>query len=245
MLRPSFLLKMFRSNAPNLYGWDILLKGNLGPGPLIGNRLGPTIEAVAQAGHEVGVHAWDHHAWQTRLDRWTADRISTELRRAGDELTRITARPPACSASPAWMCTEASLRAKAGLPYLYNSDCRGDRIFLPTVQDEIIPQPQVPSNLPVYDETVGRNGVTLQTYPDYLLSNLRAHSYNVLTAHAEVEGNVARDAFHGFLKGASRQGYRFCTLGELATTAKPDLRPGRIARRPVPGREGWLSVLAE
>jgi undecaprenyl phosphate-alpha-L-ara4FN deformylase len=61
MLKPAFAVKMLRSGAPNLYGWDIVLRGTLWPGPMISRHLVQQLRLPAQAEHEVGLHAWDHH----------------------------------------------------------------------------------------------------------------------------------------------------------------------------------------
>src|SRR3954467_7814086 len=58
-----FLKKMIRSNAMALYGPKTMLYGTLLPSPNIGEKLSREIHAVEEAGHEVGVHGWDHIRW--------------------------------------------------------------------------------------------------------------------------------------------------------------------------------------
>ena len=102
LLRPAFLKKMLRSKAASLYGWDILLMGTAWPGPRIGKRCEAQIRACAEAGHEIGFHAWDHHHWQTRIEQMSRTQMRRQLERGVAELTRITGRAPTSSAAPAW-----------------------------------------------------------------------------------------------------------------------------------------------
>jgi len=76
--RKGFLRKMIRSRAPALYGWRTMLYGTLLPAPMIGRRGEVAIRAAGAAGHETGVHGWDHVGWHDRLDRMSAAEVAGE-----------------------------------------------------------------------------------------------------------------------------------------------------------------------
>ncbi len=240
LVRPTFLWKMLRTRAASLYGWDILLRGTLWPGSIISDKLGYVIRDVAEAGHEVGLHAWDHHAWQAHIDAMDAESIHRSLDRGFECLTHILGHPPACSAVPGWKCNDLVLQAKARFPFRYNSDCRGDSIFHPLVQGRELAQPQVPVTLPTYDEMIGHDGVNDENYNDRLLALFSPDRLNVLTIHAEVEGLARRDMFARFVKAAISSGIRFTSLERLLRE-HPFSRRGTIIRHEIPGREGWVA----
>ena len=162
LLKPAFLWKMMRTRAASLYGMDILLMGTMWPGPKIGRRLAPVIRACAEAGHEIGVHAWDHHGWQAHVDKMSPEAIYEHIRKAYEELERITGKAPTCSAVPGWRCVESTLVVKERFHFRYNSDCRGSGIFIPVVGGNVLNTPQMQLNMPTYVEMLGKNGVTYE-----------------------------------------------------------------------------------
>jgi undecaprenyl phosphate-alpha-L-ara4FN deformylase len=243
LLRPAFFAKMLRTRASALYGWDMLLKGTLWPGPLIGEKLEDTIRAAADAGHEVGLHAWDHHAWQSRLDRMDGMTVHRTLSKGVKLLTRVLGRPPVCSAAPAWKINDLVLREKMKFAFVYNSDCRGESIFYPLVDGEALPQPQIPVTLPTYDELIGRHGISDVNFNESILSLLRPGKLNALTVHAEVEGIRAATLFHSFLKTAVDKGISFVPFGDLLKDHPPSHRSA-VVPKAIPGREGWVACQA-
>ena len=92
LVKPAFLYKMLRSRAASLYGWDILLAGTAWPGRRIGAENEAIICKAAQH-HEVGLHAWDHHAWQAWAGVWDIPRLAREVERGVLELEAITGQP--------------------------------------------------------------------------------------------------------------------------------------------------------
>jgi len=236
LVKPRFIAKMLRSRAASLYGWDVLFAGTMWPGRRIGAGLGPVIRATADAGHEVGVHAWDHHLWQAAALRMSLPELRTELGLAASVLADLLGRAPECSAAAGWICNDLVLEAKESLGFRYNSDCRGRSIFVPTVAGRPL-APQVPTTLPTYDEIIGRAGVTDANYNTRLLDHLRPGELNVLTIHAEVEGIARADLFTDFLARHRTRGIRLVPLRELLDQGSR-FEQDTIAQAPLAGRDG-------
>ncbi|HDM09301.1 MAG TPA: 4-deoxy-4-formamido-L-arabinose-phosphoundecaprenol deformylase [Desulfobacteraceae bacterium] len=239
LLKPKFMIKMFRSKAPTLYGWDIVFRGTIWQGPIIGERLPWAIKMASGEGHEVGLHAWDHYKWQTGLEKMSAGEIFSSFQKGLMLIEDVKGSPVCCSAVPAWKCTSAVLIEKEKLPFIYNSDCRGRAVFYPVVGGKVVGQPQVPTTMPTYDEVIGRNGITNQNYNDYLLSLIRPDQLNVLTIHAEVEGISCNSMFAHFLKAFTGRGGEVVPLGSLVESGVP-VQKAKIVKQVIPGREGWV-----
>ena len=240
LIKPQFLLKMLRSKAASLYGWDIIFMGTFWQGPIIGEKLNHVIKATHGDGHEIGLHAWDHYQWQSEIDSMDHESMRISISRGISILTEITGVTPPCSAVPGWKCNDKTLIVKSGFPFIYNSDCRGSEIFYPVVDGKKMAQPQIPTTLPTYDELIGRDGITKDNYNDHIISLMKPDRLNVLTIHAEAEGIACLDIFEDFLVKTRNAGIEFAPLSKLLNN-RGEI-PG-AAVRPVnmPGREGWLA----
>lgn len=243
LFRPAFLKKMLRSRAASLYGWDIFFMGTLWPGPIMGEKLGHVIKRTAENGHEIGLHAWDHHGWQTRIERMSEDTIGRELERGVNQLKDLLGKPTLCSAAPSWKCNDAVLLQKEKYLFQFNSDCRGWSIFIPVVAGVPMRQPQIPTTLPTYDEVIGSHGIKEANYNEYLLDLIKPGQLNVLTVHAEVEGMFAANLFDLFLHSAASRGIKVKSLGDLIKAEKIK-EYGRIVKGKTKGREGWTACQA-
>lgn len=242
LLRPAFLVKMLRSRAASLYGWSILLRGTFWPGPVIAHRCSEIIRRAADQGHEIGMHAWDHHLWQNRIEKMDSAEIWDQMHKGWEALKLIIGREPDCSAAPGWRATDTVLDLRDLQPNRYNSDCRGTSVFTPVLSGSRASQPQIPTTLPTYDEWI-RPSLNADDYYRHILACLAPDRLNVLTIHAEVEGMMAAEAFDRFLNQAHAAGVQIVPLGDLLPQGPAP--SGRIVQRTVPGREGWVAVQEE
>jgi len=242
MLRPAFAWKMLRSRAASLYGWDILLRGTLWPGPRIGAGLTAQLRDIEADGHEVGVHAWDHHRWQVGIDRLPDEALDAEMRRAHEAFAEVFRRAPECAAAPGWRCSERVLALPASRALRWRSDCRGRaQPFLPLVGGVPLQQPQIPVDLPTFDEGAQPGARGDAEWNAQLLGRFADGQPHVLTVHAESEGGAKAQLFDDFLARATAQGIAFGTLGSWLA-AQPVGAPQALAAGHVVGREGWVCV---
>lgn len=246
LLKPAFLWKMLRTKAASLYGLDILLMGTMWPGPGIAKHNRQVFRDCASAGHEIGLHAWDHHFWQAHVDGAARAVLERHLQRAFESIAEAAGREPVCSAAPGWKCSETALEVKETFHFRYNSDCRGAGIFLPRTADgTVLSTPQIALDLPTYDELLGRGGVTNENYNEQLLSLIRSgEPFHLLTIHAEAEGGLCAPMFDKFLTMAKERDIQFVPPGELIPADLSKLPVRRIEQKEIPGREGTLAVVA-
>lgn len=243
LIRPAFMIKMLRTRAASLYGWDILLRGTIWPGPVIGERCASQIYETARAGHETGLHAWDHHKWQTKIEHMDQAEVYRDIRKGYDMMKNILGRDPECFAAPAWKVTPEALYALDQFPFRFESDCRGYSLFVPAMNGSKLRHVQVPSTLPTYDELIGRE-CTPDNYNNHILNLIQPDVLNVLTIHAEAEGIGCFSLFDDFLNRAKQREVRFIPLGDLFSGSYVEgssiIKQGEIA-----GRDGWISYQSD
>jgi peptidoglycan/xylan/chitin deacetylase (PgdA/CDA1 family) len=239
-----FLEKMLRTRAPAVYGLKTMLYGTLLPAPLIAQAAADILPRLAEAGHEVGLHGYDHVRWHDSLRQMTAIEVQDQVQRAQTEFMKINGRPARSFAAPGWQATAVSRTVLAAAGFRYASDTRGERPYWPRLGNQVNPLLEIPTTLPTLDELWGMNGLTNKEFFDLILSRLAGGYPQVFTLHAEIEGGPCLEAFAGFLDRALAGGVQFFTLEDWAiellkypqNIAAAAVYPGRL-----PGRAGTVS----
>ena len=240
--QPGFLAKMLRSRAPSLYPLSTMLRGTLLPSVPIVASQPERLRGIEAAGHEVGVHGYDHVRWHDALPRLTLDEVRAQLAPATDLFASVLGRRPVGFAAPGWQCTGNSLRVVDELGYRYRSDTRGTRPYRPRADGYRSSIPEIPTTLPTLDEVIGAAGRTAEelarAYQDWIIPE----ELNVHTIHTEVEGGPYLEQLDRLLSWVKNL-LPVRTLGEVAGELPDvaelpvaDVQPGTL-----PGRGGTVA----
>lgn len=245
VFRPGFLKKVSRTSVLEHYGLRTLLYGTVLPGPDIGRRAAAEMRAVAAAGFETGIHCWDHIRWQdgvgTADEAWTRREMDAAARRFAE----VFGQSAATHGAAGWQMNAHALRWLQDAGIRYASDCRGSHPFLPVVRGEVVPCLQLPTTLPTLDELIGLNGLNPANVARRLLelSATPPRTGHVFTLHAELEGMKLLGVFEQLLDGWQAQGWKLCSLGELAQALDDqDIPRHQFLQGGIAGRSGTLAV---
>jgi undecaprenyl phosphate-alpha-L-ara4FN deformylase len=239
-----FLQKMVRTGAPRLYGLKTMLYGTLLPGPPIATSSPDLLMKIIAAGHELGLHGYDHVRWQDRLHVMPRTEVAAEIHRAQKVFTEILGYPAISFAAPGWQCTPASLDALVADHFYYISNTRGYVPYFPQTLEHVWPILEIPTTLPTMDELLGLQGRSAADFNKEILVALETAGTQVLTIHAEVEGRVCLREFTDLLAAVRAQGIAFIRLVDYAQElwqqpeiiVRASMAPGTL-----PGRAGTVS----
>lgn len=241
IFRRGFLRKMIRTRAPSTYGLKTLLYGTLLPAPLIGEALPQLSNQIKQAGHEVGLHGWDHVGWHDGLARMNHDDVRESLRRACELFEQSLGDLPLFSGAPGWQVTPESLQIQDENGFTFASDCRGRKPFYPRVAGTVLKTLQIPTTLPTSDEILGVEGMNQQALADYYLRRLREDRVNLLGLHAELEGLRYAGWLRTFLAASLRRGAQFLLLSTIAKQESSTAAADEVLSQEIPGRAGTVA----
>jgi len=245
VFRPGFVRKVSRTSVVSSYGFTTLLYGTLLPGPDIGRRCADVMRAARAAGHEVGIHTYDHVRWQDGVSNAGADWTLREMRLACDRFQDIFGEPAHVHGAAGWQMNRYAFRFTQRLGFRFCSDTRGSGPFVPICEAEIIACPQLPTTLPTLDELIGTDGITAENVAGRLLALTEnpAPTGHVYTLHAELEGNRLTGVFDALLSAWKSQGYSLVALDDYADALDISSLPRCVLlQEAVPGRSGTLTV---
>jgi peptidoglycan/xylan/chitin deacetylase (PgdA/CDA1 family) len=204
------------------------------------------LRATAAAGHETGIHCYDHVYWQDNVAERGAEWTRRQFTRAVDAYREAFGTAPRSHCAAGWQANAHLLELEDEFGFAYASDCRGTGPFLPVMDGYAATCPQLPTTLPTLDELVGVDGMDVRGAVDRILDMTAtpppagAHVY---TLHAELEGQQFAGEFMRLVDTWRARGHRIVTMAEL----RRQLDPARLPRLPMTlgelaGRSGRLAL---
>jgi peptidoglycan/xylan/chitin deacetylase (PgdA/CDA1 family) len=173
VFRRGFLQKVSRTSVLSHYGVRTLLYGTLLPGPDIGRRCAALMRSARDAGHEVGIHTYDHTEWQDRVaqagEAWTR----RAMQQAGERFAEVFGETAHTHGAAGWQMNAHAFRLTAEMGFRYCSDTRGTHPFMPVVEGKPVACPQLPTTLPTLDELIGAGGIDAGNVARHLLERTR------------------------------------------------------------------------
>lgn len=245
IFRPGFFQKVSRTSVVSTYGIRTLLNGTLLPAPHIGRIHAEILQQTRDAGHEVGIHCYDHFEWQDHLHLMSLAEVRHEFSRAQEEFHRIFGHYAQTAGAPGWQCTPHSRQVYDEWQLRYSSDTRGLTPFFPILEGQNYQTLELPTTLPTLDEWLGRPEYPDAEIPAQLAALTQQQSTlpaTIFTLHAELEGMSRLTMFRDILTHWRNLNATFLPLAEIAAHHAPNPATAPIILQEIDGRSGTLAT---
>ncbi|MBF0518513.1 MAG: polysaccharide deacetylase family protein [Nitrospirae bacterium] len=222
------------------FGPLFFLRGKLLPLKYVGSGHPGILKEIADRGHELGLHSYNHAQWAGLWPELPDTYIEEDLKRAGDEYRKIFKKDFHLWGSPNWRTSEHLYRLLVDMGALYTSNVRGNSPFFPKYGDTIYKTTELPITMPALHELVQAGIKKHDTVK--VLDKCLTSEYNQWVIHCYYEGILERKMFENALRHLADLGCAFYTFEQFFKQIRTDTLPAcEIDAVTVPGGIGSIS----
>src|SRR5262249_22257244 len=150
---------------------------------------------VRAAGHECGIHAWDHVDWHDRAPDMSPEEIEEVVAKAHARFETIFGVRATLAAAPGWTATAATVQVEEAHGIRVSSNTRDGKPFYPLRADG---RPsatfEIPTTLPTLDEILALDELAGARREEIVERTRHVFAHpgpHVHSIHTEIEGGRA------------------------------------------------------
>ncbi|MBF0617694.1 MAG: polysaccharide deacetylase family protein [Nitrospirae bacterium] len=228
-------LKMLAGFGPLFF-----LRGKLLPLKYVGSGHPEILKKIISAGHELGLHSYNHAQWANQWPNLPDTYIEEELKRAGDEYRKVFKKDCRLWGSPNWRTSEYLYHLLDKNGSRYTSNTRGNSPFSPKYGDRVYKTVEFPISMPALHELI-QTGIRKQDTPK-IFEKCLTSDYNQWVIHCYYEGILEKEMFENVLKHLMEKGCTFYTFEQFFEQTGSGCLPAcEIDSITVPGGIGKVS----
>lgn len=201
----------------SLLGWRPLLNGTLLNGAVISDVAADMMNAVVEAGHEIGLKTYDAIEWKKKAAFADAKWSSHQFALALEAFEKITSFPPERYSATGFQINRYLLEYQQAQNFTFASDTRGKYPYYPELQGVQSRCLQIPVTLPTLQQALAESRVDKHNVHEYLFSESRyiLPAGHVYAVNAGLEGVRYIDIMEKLLVMWQGQEGKIRSLGNL------------------------------
>jgi len=173
------------------------------------------IGLILDAGHELGLHGYDHYNWMNHLDSQSMEELSALILRGCELFEQAFGFYPKSFASPGFTVNSRFLSVLDDFGFSYSSDFIGECAFYPEIEGKVCRTLQIPVSMRSIGEQE-ESGLSDNQILEGVMDKLSRSSPFVFYCHPSYEP-VFKPAFLEHVLKCMEETSKIVTLGKIAS----------------------------